>query len=83
MLDPFTGQTIEQTSACYHLTVKSFEVHAVENDQVFEPGEAVIITNILVSNSGDLTLPTGSILTITDNNPAPLVGQPLQNNTIY
>jgi hypothetical protein len=47
--------------ARYHLVVKSFEVFDENSDGVNEPGEYLIVKNIIVHNQGKPTFTSSSI----------------------
>src|SRR3989338_7800223 len=58
-----SGSVIESSGLKYEATVCGYRVRGKDlDDGVFEPGETVIIDQLLVFNSGELTLPAGAIV---------------------
>jgi hypothetical protein len=48
---------IEQSSTRYNVRTMGYNVRGVVDDNVFEPGEELLIDNIQIANDGGLTLP--------------------------
>ena len=62
VLDPITNMIIDQGSSLFDLAVTSFQLFAVEDDGIFEPGESVFISNVTVTNTGGMILPPGTMI---------------------
>ena len=48
----------------YELTLESFTLQNVLADQIFEPLQEVIVSQVAVVNQGDITLPPGAVLSM-------------------
>lgn len=56
------GRPIESSGFIYHCSIVSCEIIGEIDDGIFEPGERITVRNIVVANSGGLTLPAGAEL---------------------
>lgn len=66
VLDP-TGKIIEQSDTLFKIRIESYSVADGPDDipdSIFEPGQTILIRNIVVSSRGGLTIPAGIVLNI-------------------
>jgi len=54
-----------ETDEIYRPMVKSFNVVDENRDGIFEPGEKILISNIVIQNTTKMSLPQGSIVKLT------------------
>ena len=54
-----SGEVLYQAGIRYDVEVTSFNVVSAINDGIFEPNERILVSEVVVINSGGLPLPTG------------------------
>lgn len=60
----FNNRVMFEGQKCYSAHMLSFDIEAMDDDGIYEPGETIYATNFKVHNDGDIPLPAGAVLRI-------------------
>jgi hypothetical protein len=55
---------LESSGFRYNAVTTGYKVEGIVDDNIYEPGEQIMIHSLTVWNNGGLTLPSGSLVTI-------------------
>lgn len=68
VLDPQTGQVVQRSHTTPTLKVVAFDIRSADHDDgIFQPGENITISNIVIENDGEIDVPKGAILSFPSN----------------